>query len=206
VVENIIKWCTGSDRSLRPHASRQHIFAALQCCALLYRAAKTMIIENEDTYGLDDCLIVPVAAKSISSIEQFVGNIIQKSQNDKWCYVDFIPKHGPNNLEIWNHERAHLITYKRQCWVRIDYTCYRDRYKNCFPDIKLENMVIDHILNRKFSKALGFNYVRLIHIEKTVAILYIKINETNLEESNEKNILILFFVVFGIKLKKYYIN
>ncbi|GHV73723.1 hypothetical protein AGMMS49940_10250 [Spirochaetia bacterium] len=54
------------------------------------------------------------------------------------------------------------------CWVRTDYTCYRNRYKNCFPNINIDKMVIDHILNRRFAKALGFNYVRLIHVDRGV--------------------------------------
>jgi hypothetical protein len=127
-----------------------------------------MIIENKDTYGLDDCLIIPVAAKSIKSIEQFVGNIVSKSKDDKWCYVDFTPLSNPNNLEVWNHARSCLINQKLQCWVRIDYTSYRNRYKSCFPDTNVDKMVIDHILNRRFAKVLGFNYVRLIHVDKSV--------------------------------------
>ncbi|GHV92515.1 hypothetical protein AGMMS50268_30180 [Spirochaetia bacterium] len=127
-----------------------------------------MIIENYDTYGLDDCLITPVAAKSIKSIEQFVGNIIRKSKDDKWCYVDFTPLSPPNNLEVWNHARSYLINQRLQCWVRIDYTGYRNRYKSCFPNVNIDKMVIDHILNRRFAKVFGFNYVRLVHLDKSV--------------------------------------
>jgi hypothetical protein len=58
-----------------------------------------MKIENYDTYGLEDCLIIPVAAKSIKSIEQFVGNIIEKSKDDMWCYVDFTPLSTPHNTK-----------------------------------------------------------------------------------------------------------
>jgi hypothetical protein len=126
-----------------------------------------MKIENHDTYGLEDCLIIPVAAKSIKSIEQFVGNIIEKLKDDMWCYVDFTPLSNPNNLEVWNHARSHLINQKLQCWVRINYIGYRNRYKKCFPDTNVDEMVIDHILNRRFAKVLGFNYVRLLHISKS---------------------------------------
>jgi hypothetical protein len=126
-----------------------------------------MKIENHNTYGLEDCLIIPLAANSINSIKQFVGNIIEKSEDDKWCYVDFTPLSNPNNFEVWNHARSHLINENRQCWVRTDYMSYRNRYKKCFPDINVDKMVIDHILNRRFAKALGFNYVRIIHISKS---------------------------------------
>jgi hypothetical protein len=127
-----------------------------------------VVIENNETYGLDDCLITPVAAKSIKSIEQFVGNIIMKSNDDKWCYVDFTPLSNPNSLEVWNHARSYLINQKLQCWVKIDYTGYRGRYKSCFPNINVDKLVIDHILNRRFAKTLGYNYVRLIHVGKNV--------------------------------------
>jgi hypothetical protein len=32
----------------------------------------------------------------------------------------------------------------------------------------LERAVIDHMLNRRFAQSLGFNYVRLIHIQRGV--------------------------------------
>jgi hypothetical protein len=65
---------------------------------------------------MDDCLIIPLAAQSINSIEQFVGNIIEKPKDDKWCYVDFMPLSNPNNLEAWNHARSQLINEKLPCW------------------------------------------------------------------------------------------
>jgi hypothetical protein len=51
-----------------------------------------MIVENNNTYVLEDCLIIPVAAKSIHSIKKYVGSITEKSKDDKWCYVDFTPR------------------------------------------------------------------------------------------------------------------
>ena len=127
-----------------------------------------MILENNDTCSLDSCLIVPVAAKSIQSIEKYVGEITMCSKNEKYLFVDFEPLAQKNNLPIWQEKRAEWIHIKRQCWVHVDYTGYRKCYKSCYEELGIGGMVIDHIMNRRFARQLGYNYIRLIHVDRSV--------------------------------------
>lgn len=127
-----------------------------------------MIKENDDTSSLDQCLIIPVAAKSIEAIEKYVGKITLISKDNKWCYVDFVPLDQTNQLEVWEHPRSSLINQKHQCWVHVDYTAYRACYKKCYRDLDLKGMVVDHIRNRRFAKVLGFEFIRLIHVSRGV--------------------------------------
>jgi hypothetical protein len=127
-----------------------------------------MLLENHNTNALDPCLIIPTAARSIEAIEQYVGNIQVLPSNRKWCYVSFTLLEAPNDKEVWKHPRAHFIQQPLQCWVHVDYTGYRMRYRCCFPEIDTRGMVIDHILNRRFARVLGYNYIRLIHVGRGI--------------------------------------
>lgn len=127
-----------------------------------------MILENSNTNSFDRCLIIPVAAKSLSSISKYVGQIVQSSKQAKWAIVQFHPLSPPNKLPVWSHPRASLISLEKQCWVHVDYTCYRKCYLDCFEDLVLNKMVIDHIRNRRFAKRLGFNYIRLVHVDRGI--------------------------------------
>lgn len=127
-----------------------------------------MILENSYTHGLADSLVIPLAAKSLQSIEQYVGRIVQKSKSEKWCYVEFEPLEGLKKQKVWNHERSHLLDARMQCWVHYKYTAYRACYRRCFPDINIDDQVIDHIFNRRFAKPIGFKYLRLIHVDRGV--------------------------------------
>lgn len=126
-----------------------------------------MILENSNTNALTDDLIIPVAAKSIESIAQFVGEIVEKPSSEKWCYVRFEPLAPPSDLSVWKHTRATLIQQPLQCWVHVDYTAYRARYRRLFPNPS-KDFVIDHIRNRRFARRLGFNYVRLLHVSRGI--------------------------------------
>lgn len=126
-----------------------------------------MILENSNTNALPDCLITPVAAKSLASISRYVGEILEAPESMKWCYIKYQPLAGPNNLDVWKQPRAELIQQPIQCWVHVNYTAYRNRYRKIFPDTP-GSMVIDHIRNRRFARVLGYNYIRLIHVSRGI--------------------------------------
>jgi len=121
---------------------------------------------HANTYGLPPSLITPIAAKSIDAIKTYVGDILDSSRSNSAFVVDFSPLALPDNLKVWNHNRANLINSKKQIWVHVNYYSYRNYYlKNCgFSDIS--HCVVDHIMNRRFAKCLGYEFVRLIHISR----------------------------------------
>ena len=81
-----------------------------------------MILENNNTCALDQSLIIPVAVKSIESIERYVEKIIETHNNSKYVFVEFEPLKLPNELLVWSNSRSNLLTITKQCWVHVDYT------------------------------------------------------------------------------------
>ncbi|GAB5561817.1 MAG: hypothetical protein SynsKO_34640 [Synoicihabitans sp.] len=125
-------------------------------------------IENDDTSGLPESLILPVGAKSVEAIEAFVGPMIERGRDDKWLLVDYKPLAPSDSSLAWKEERSRWYHVSPQCWVEVDYTAYRQAYQRCYPDLSLRGWVIDHILNRRLARAKGFRYVRLIHVSRGV--------------------------------------
>lgn len=60
-----------------------------------------MKLENNDTSSLPECLIIPVGAKSVKAIENYVGPIWKRGPADRWIEVEFAPLAPPNKLPVW---------------------------------------------------------------------------------------------------------
>jgi hypothetical protein len=126
------------------------------------------IDKNSSTFGLYNSLIIPIAAKSIYALEEYVGEVqsIKNGTFDGYM-IDFIPLDTPNNLEVWNNPRSEFLNAAKQLWVHVDDRNYRKLYQKVFPSINLNGYDIDHIFNKALSKMYGFNYVRLLHVKST---------------------------------------
>ncbi|TRX62541.1 hypothetical protein FNH22_00145 [Fulvivirga sp. M361] len=127
-----------------------------------------MLIDTRGvTFGLHNSLIIPIGAKSKASIQKFVGTIDKVFKNNAAFLVSFLPLEGPNELEVWKHKRSFLLNYSTQLWVDIDYRNYRKLYQSVFEKlIEDQAYVVDHIMNRKLARALGYKFVRLLHISR----------------------------------------
>lgn len=126
-----------------------------------------MILDiHANEYGLPHSLITPIAAKSINAIKTYVGNIIDESLDGSALVVDFRPLEPANDLEVWNHDRAYLINSSQQIWVHVDYNNYRYYYKEKCNCANISSYVIDHIMNRRFARLLGYKFIRLIHVSR----------------------------------------
>jgi hypothetical protein len=121
------------------------------------------------TFGLHPSLIIPIGAKSTSSIEKYVGAIEESYDRDKILVVAFDPLCAANSLPVWQHDRSPLLAHQRQVWVEVDLKNYRKAYLKAFENSHTDKTyVIDHIMNRKLARALGYRYVRLLHVERNV--------------------------------------
>ncbi|HRI21783.1 MAG TPA: hypothetical protein PLA68_12555 [Panacibacter sp.] len=121
------------------------------------------------TYGLDDSLIIPIAAKSKEMISDYIGDIEYVFRDDKAFIVSFAPLKQPGNLPVWQHPRSYILNHPKQLWVHIKSTAYRKYYYEAFKESNLETKcVVDHIMNRKLAEKFGYNFVRLIHIDRGV--------------------------------------
>ncbi len=122
-----------------------------------------------ETFGLHPSLITPIGAKSRDSIEKFFGVIEKSYYSDKVFIIAFEPLCAPNLLPVWQHDRSSLLVHQRQVWVDVDFKNYRNVYLSEIENGKSNNTyVIDHIMNRKLARALGYRYVRLLHVGRQV--------------------------------------
>lgn len=127
-----------------------------------------MVKEHKHTNGLGPCLTIPIAAKSIASIDYYVGDIHFISPDKQWLIVNFNPLEKPNHLPVWELPRASLIHQPQQCWVHRDFNGYREVYSEFFKPDLLGNLVVDHIMNRKLAKIRCYEFIRLIHVDRGV--------------------------------------
>ena len=131
-------------------------------------------------FGLPDSLIVPIAARSISAIEEYVGEIEEMitGRNGRVNAMRILPHNWPVETEpaipLWKHadkikfeERLHP---PKQLWVHVDYSRYRNAYiKLGMPEIP-EDHVLDHIHNRKAIRLVDYShpYLRLCPVSRSV--------------------------------------
>ena len=121
------------------------------------------------TSGLPSCLITPIAAKTITGIQTYVGQVTKIDKyGDDAILVEANNFDQPNEFDIWHHPRANLINSKKQLWVSVDFKYYKKAYENAFPEYNISpDMCIDHIMNRKLARAFNYQYIRLVHVNKT---------------------------------------
>jgi hypothetical protein len=126
-----------------------------------------LLNDKAKTFGFHDSLIIPVGAKTIDDIEKYVGNIDKTLGKSKALLVSFSPLSPPNHLPVWQHERSYWLNYHHQLWVDVDYRNYRKTYQEVFSEVIEDPVyVVDHIMNRKLARALGYRFVRLLHISR----------------------------------------
>lgn len=128
--------------------------------------------DKASKYALPATLWIPIAAVSVDAIRQYVGDPEQSTRRDlsKALVVTTpgVEQFPIDDLSVWNLPFAERLHARKQLWVHIDYTGYRQFYKSEFPDIEATDMVVDHICNRRFARQLGYEYIRLIAVSRGV--------------------------------------
>jgi hypothetical protein len=113
---------------------------------------------------------VPIAARDRAAIERHVGIIERVVVSGSPDQVLLINCHEPLErdplLPIWNHENAGVLHSAKQVWAHVDFRHYRKAYRNAFPEVDVNDLVIDHVLNRRVARVKGFTYVRLVAITR----------------------------------------
>ncbi len=121
--------------------------------------------------GLLPCLYIPIAARSLSDIETYVGATIKELEGSKPSKAVLVEAYEPEKpdarLSIWELPEATVLHFPRQVWVHVDYRAYRKAYINAFPDSELRGMVLDHVLNRRVARLKGYNYLRIVPISRS---------------------------------------
>jgi hypothetical protein len=76
------------------------------------------------------------------------------------------PEKPDERLAIWSLPQAAILHYPKQVWVHVDYTYYRRAYRRAFADVDLDNLVLDHVMNRRVARLKGFSYLRIVPISR----------------------------------------
>jgi hypothetical protein len=120
--------------------------------------------------GLMPCLYIPVAARDIKAIETHVGKILaplaKRSPSKAFLVETYEPAKPDERLAIWTLPQAAVLHYPRQVWVHVDYSAYRHAYRRAFPNVDLNGLVLDHVMNRRVARLKGFQYLRIVPISR----------------------------------------
>jgi hypothetical protein len=123
--------------------------------------------------GFLPCLYVPIAARDISSIESYVGKIQRwlsspQPRHKAMLVQTYDPEKPDSRLPIWNLPEAKVLHASHQVWVHVDYSAYRQAHIRAFPDVNLNDLVIDHVMNRRVARLKGFRYLRVVPVGRAV--------------------------------------
>lgn len=120
--------------------------------------------------GLLPCLYIPLAARSQSALETYVGTIEGKLSHRSSFKALLVRAYEPETpderLTIWNHPEVAVLHAPLQVWVHVDYGGYRRAYARAFPSVDLTDFVLDHVMNRRVARLKGFSYLRIVPISR----------------------------------------
>jgi hypothetical protein len=118
---------------------------------------------------IPDCLALPVATVDEVAITRHVGTIVEVlsgNTHNKAFKVSAYTRETNNSLAIFNEKNASRLHDTHQVWVHVDYTGYLKAYQKAMPVENWSLSVVDHIMNRRHARKLGFNYLRVIPISR----------------------------------------
>ena len=128
------------------------------------------IDHRAQTFGLPECLWISIAATDEAAVEKYVGRteVISGRTPNKAFLVTYYGAIAPpdEDLGIWKVPGSEVLQASRQVWVHVNYTGYRGAYERNMPKSHIEDRVIDHVMNRRLSRLLGYKYVRLLPISR----------------------------------------
>jgi hypothetical protein len=125
-----------------------------------------MIDPAAQTFGLPNCLRIPIAAASVDAIQQYVGTV-----------RDFLPGRDGriNAVLVAPHPRTAgptlgVALWQGQVWVHVAFTRYRQAYQRfAMPPIPA-GYFLDHVQNREAVRLSGsvHPYLRLCPVSRRV--------------------------------------
>ena len=127
--------------------------------------------EMANIWGMPSDVHIPIAARDMSSIIKYIGNInnIETVQPEKAFMVTphFYPELN-TKLPLWGLKESAILHCNKQVWVHVDYSSYRNAYIKACANEDVKEFFLDHILNRRIARLKGFNYLRIIPVSPNV--------------------------------------
>lgn len=139
-----------------------------------------MLDSRSQTFGLPPSLSIPIAARSVTAIEKFVGiRIDEKFGRDGTNNALLVePYERPDiehsEIQLWKEENAreyfNRLHPDRQVWVHVDYSSYRKAYIGFKMPAMADGYFLDHIQNREAVRLKGYShpFLRLCPVSRQV--------------------------------------
>src|SRR5256885_2032927 len=129
---------------------------------LIDRAAKEIAITR---WVLPECLHIPVGAVDEAAITTYIGEIEQVLAGGSPPKALLVKTKAPPpidpRLPIWDLSTSSVFHLRRQVWVHVAFTRYRNTYRKAFPEEPIHDKVISHLVNRRIAAVKGLAYVRI---------------------------------------------
>ena len=134
---------------------------------LIDEAAKEKALRH---WVLPACLHVPVAAVDESAIRDYIGDVEQVLADGSPRKALLVKIAEPPVIDpllpISDHPNAGIFHARRQVWVHIAFTRYRNAYRKAFPDEVIADKILSHAMNRRTAALKGFEYVRITPVSR----------------------------------------
>jgi hypothetical protein len=121
--------------------------------------------------GMPPDVHIPIGARTKDAVIKFIGttqNIATIPADQAFIVLPYDCPVLNNKLPLWKIKESDILHFPKQIWVHVDYKSYRPAYIKAFPDENLQDLVLDHVLNRRVARLKGFNYLRIIPVTKGV--------------------------------------
>jgi hypothetical protein len=114
---------------------------------------------------LPECLHIPVAAVDEAAIETYIGEVEQVLAGGSPPRALLVKTMEPPpidpRLPIWGLASSSVFRLRRQVWVHVAFSRYRNAYRRAFPEEPIHDKVLSHLMNRRVAVVKGFAYIRL---------------------------------------------
>ncbi len=123
--------------------------------------------------AMPESLLIPIAAVDRDAIVRHIGSVCEPIPGVRMGNAFRVIAEGgprPSDLSVWRHQNAHVISQTVQVWVAAKYTGYRKAYKTVFPHEDIRGRVVHHIMNRRYARLHGFEYVRVVPISNATNV------------------------------------
>lgn len=131
-----------------------------------------MITDSTQLFRYPFNLRIPIAARDLGAIHQHVGAVwdFRQFRREPWALIVELrsPIPAPDDHPIWRQPRAGELWRRRQVWVHVDNDDYRDDYERVLPREDIPDLVYDHLCNRDFARVLGYRYLRLCPMSRSM--------------------------------------
>jgi hypothetical protein len=132
------------------------------------------------TSNLPESLIIPIAAKNIEAIKEYIGDTVKIVSNKKLTTSAilvkpyYVPVISDSNVPLWSDNKS-LEYFKKlhpeyQVWVHVDSSTYRRDYIKLLGCELNSQIILDHIHNREVIRLQNYSHplLRLCSIDKNV--------------------------------------